>query len=98
MQTRGYSRSNVPTDELIAGFAIRQHGVVSRTQLLLAGVSRDAIRHRMETKSLHRIHPTVYAVGHSLVSLDARYMAAVLACGDGAVLSHRDASKPQPSG
>jgi hypothetical protein len=43
-------------------------------------------------KRLHRIHHTVYAVGHPLLSLNARYTAAVLACGERAALSHRDAA------
>jgi REase_MTES_1575 len=92
MQTRGYRRSDASTDELIARFAVQQHGVVSRAQLVAAGVGREAIRHRLATSRLHLTYPTVYAVGHPLLSLHGRYLAAVLACGDHAVLSHRDAA------
>jgi len=72
--------------------AVPQHGVVARRQLTVAGVTASAIRHRVAAKRLHVVHPGVYAVGHPLLSLNARYMAAVLACGDDAVLSHRDAA------
>jgi predicted transcriptional regulator of viral defense system len=41
---------------------------------------------------LHRVHPGIYAVGHPCLTYEARWMAAVLACGDGAVLSHLDAA------
>jgi very-short-patch-repair endonuclease len=78
-------------DSLLADLAARQHGVVARWQLLPIGFTRDAIAHRLECGRLHVIHRGVYAVGHSALSLDGRLMAAVLAGGEGAVLSHRDA-------
>jgi len=43
-------------------------------------------------RRLHRIHRGVYAVGHARLTLEGRYMAAVLACGQGAVLSHWSAA------
>jgi very-short-patch-repair endonuclease len=76
----------------IAALAARQHGVVARGQLIAAGASRAAIAHRLDQKRLHRIHPAVYAVGHPRLLPYARYMAAVLACGPGTVLSHRHAA------
>jgi very-short-patch-repair endonuclease len=82
----------VALDEAIAGLAALQHGVVARRQLIAAGASRGAIRHRLERKRLHRVHAEVYSVGHALLLPYARYMAAVLACGPGTVLSHRHAA------
>jgi hypothetical protein len=41
---------------------------------------------------LHRLHRGVYSVGHTIVDWRGRYLAAVLACGRGAVLSHRSAA------
>jgi very-short-patch-repair endonuclease/predicted transcriptional regulator of viral defense system len=79
-------------DQLIAELAARQHGVVSWRQLLALGLGRGAIEHRIRIGRLHRMHRGVYAVGHRRVSREGRWMAAVLACGDGAVLSHRSAA------
>jgi len=47
--------------------AERQHGVVSRRQLLSIGLGNDAVSYRLRTGRLHRIYPGVYAVGHSLL-------------------------------
>ena len=77
-------------DEVIAGLAGRQHGVVGRAQLLAAGVGSEAIKHRVETGRLHPLHRGVYAVGHRVLSQRGRWMAAVLATGG--VLSHRSAA------
>jgi very-short-patch-repair endonuclease len=82
---------NRTVDEVIGRIASRQHGVVTRTQLLVAAVSDKEIRRRLERKSLIRVHRGVYRVGHRAPSIEARYLAAVLACGDGAVLSGRAA-------
>jgi hypothetical protein len=77
---------------LLADLAERQQGVIARWQLVEMGFGRGAIRHRLKTGRLHPIHRGVYAVGHRRITLDGRRLAAVLACGDGAVLSHRDAA------
>jgi very-short-patch-repair endonuclease len=69
-----------------------QHGVVARAQLLRLGVGRRAIEHRLQHGRLHPIHHGVYAVGHRVLSKEARWMAAVLAAGPGAALSHRSAA------
>ena len=71
----------------MARIASRQHGVVTVGQLLEAGLSRDAVKRRVEKKLLHRQHRGVYRVGHWAPSIEATYLAAVLACGVGAVLS-----------
>jgi very-short-patch-repair endonuclease len=73
--------------------AAHQHGLVTRRQLLDAGLLSSGIALRLETGRLHRIHRGVYAVGHRHLGDERRWMAAVLACGDGAVLSHRSAAE-----
>lgn len=73
--------------------ARQQHGVVSRAQLLGLGLSPEAIRHRLRTGRLHRIMRGVYAVGRPADSREALWMAAVLACGPAALLSHRSAAE-----
>jgi hypothetical protein len=72
--------------------ARRQHGVLSRRDLLTLGFSDEAIQHRLKRGRLHRIVPGVYAVGRRRLSREGRWMAAVLACGPGAALSHRSAA------
>jgi hypothetical protein len=74
-------------EEVLARIARKQHGVVTRVQLLDAGVSSDEIKWRLREGSLIRVHRGVYRVGHKAPSIEARYIAAILACGDGAVLS-----------
>jgi very-short-patch-repair endonuclease len=69
-----------------------QHGVVSRGQLVSLGFSADAIRHRLHTGRLHELHRGVYAVGRPDVGWLGRAMAATLACGPEARLSHRSAA------
>jgi very-short-patch-repair endonuclease len=66
--------------------------VVARRQLLELGLSADWIRHRLAKGRLHPIHPGVYAVGRPEVTRLGRWMAAVLACGVNAVLSHESAA------
>jgi very-short-patch-repair endonuclease len=75
----------------IAALAGGQHGVVTHQQLVLLGVTPPAIQHRLRCRRLHAVHRGVYSVGHALLSGHGRWMAAVFACGDGAVLSHHDA-------
>jgi hypothetical protein len=72
----------------LAKLAVRQHGVVSRAQLLGLGFDDAAIGRWVRAGHLHRVHRGVYAVGHQKLTREGRYMAAVLACGDGAALSH----------
>jgi hypothetical protein len=78
---------NRTVDEILGRIARRQHGVVTRAQLLAAAVSDKEIKRRLERKALLRVHRGVYRVGHKAPSIEARYHAAVLACGEGAVLS-----------
>lgn len=87
----------------LAELARRQHGVVATWQLSVLGYSRHQIRAEVEAGRLHRVRRGVYAVGHMRLSLRGRWMAAVLACGCDALLSHRAAAalhnlRPPPSG
>ena len=75
-------------DAAIAEVAARQHGVVSRWQLDHAGLGPNAIARRVRIGWLHRMHRGVFAVGHPPLTREARWMGAVLACGDGAGISH----------
>lgn len=85
-------QSHVHPDLRAAALAGRQHGRVARSQLLALGLSTDAIDRRVVAGRLHPVHRGVYAVGHLATTPRARWMAAVLACGPGAVLSHRSAA------
>jgi very-short-patch-repair endonuclease len=69
--------------------------VVSKAQLAKLGLTRDAVRRRVEKKRLQRLYPGVYAVGHDALTVDSRRLAAVIACGAGALLSHRAAGSAQ---
>lgn len=79
-------------EKRIARIAARQCGVVTRRQLLDAGFQDAAIKRRIRAERLHPIHRGVYVVGHRVLAAGAREMAAVLACGRGAVVSHRSAA------
>jgi very-short-patch-repair endonuclease len=70
-----------------------QHGVLTRADLLRLGFSDDGIKHRVGSGRLHPISAGVYAVGRPELSTRGRWMAAVLACGTDAVLSHRSAAQ-----
>jgi len=72
--------------------AVRQHGTVSRAQLIDLGLGHGAIDHRVKRGLLHPVHRGVYAVGHPVLSREGRWLAAVLAAGPGAVLSHMAAA------
>src|SRR5215217_4857063 len=80
-------------DQRLARIAARQHGLVSHRQLAAVGLTRNAVAGRVEKGRLHRVYRGVYAVGHIEPSSQARWMAAVMACGSGAVLSHLDAAQ-----
>jgi very-short-patch-repair endonuclease len=75
--------------ESITDIAERQHGVIAVSQLQAVGLDANAIDTRVGTGLLHRVHQGVYAVGHRLLTMRARYLAAVLACGPEAGSSHR---------
>jgi very-short-patch-repair endonuclease len=77
----------------MAAPAGRQYGVVGRTQLVDLGLGRHEIGRMLTRGRLHAVHRGVYAVGHRRLTRDGVWMGAVLAAGDGAVLSHRSAAE-----
>jgi very-short-patch-repair endonuclease len=77
-----------PLGRRIAGLSERQHGVVTRGQLLEMGLTDDGIGRRVKDGRLWRVHQGVYAVGRPTLTLHGRFIAAVLSCGPGAALSH----------
>jgi len=79
-------------EQILARLARVSHGVVTRAELLRAGVTPEEIKQRVRRGALLREHRAVYRVGHRAPSVEARYMAAVRACGDGALLSGRSAA------
>lgn len=85
-------RSARDVDRLFSELAGRQHGVVARWQLARAGIGRGTIDDRIGRR-LHPIHRGVYAVGYPISRIESRWMAAVLAAGPDAVLSHRSAAQ-----
>jgi restriction endonuclease-like protein len=93
-------RPRIDTDREIATLAGRQHGVVARRQLLGLALSAQSIKRRVRTGRLHPVHPAVYAVGHTVLKVEGRWMAATLA--RGGVLSHTTAAawdlRPSASG
>lgn len=80
-------------DHRLAALAERQWGVVSLRQLRAIGLGRGAVASRVRTGRLLRLHRSVYAVGHRALSTEGRWMAAVLACGPDALLSHASAAR-----
>jgi very-short-patch-repair endonuclease len=97
VESCAYRHSGRPhsPDEALGALAGRQHGVVSRAQLYELGFTKYARRRRVESKRLLPLHPGVYAVGHDALTPDSRRLAAVLACGPGALLSYRAAGALQ---
>jgi len=77
-----------PVDRALSTLAERQHGVVTAAQLRAAGLSTSGISDRVKRGALHRIHRGVYSVGHAALSRFGEFLAAVLAAGPGAALSH----------
>ena len=76
----------------VADLATTQGGAVSLDQLHDAGVSTRNASHHASDGRLHRIHRGVYTVGHRSISRQTHLRAAVLACGEGAVISHGTAA------
>src|SRR6187401_3554599 len=78
--------------DAVLKLAARQHGVVARHQLLEVGLTARAIEHRLKTRQLHSLWRSVYAVGRPEVDGLGELMAATLACGPDAVISHESAA------
>lgn len=81
-----------PRERALADLATRQHGVVTRNQLRDLGLTAKAVDSRVQAGRLHTLHSGVYALGHERLSRNGHWLAAVLAHGDGALLSHRSAA------
>jgi very-short-patch-repair endonuclease/predicted transcriptional regulator of viral defense system len=75
-------------DVALAALAAGQHGIATLLQLREIGFADSAVSKRVRAGRLHRVHRGVYAVGHGALSQEGRWLAAVLASGDGAALSH----------
>ena len=71
---------------------MEQHGVVALGQLRGLGYATQTVKEMTATARLHPVHRGVYAVGHAGISRHGQCMAAVLSCGEGALLSHRSAA------
>lgn len=85
-------RQQVRTHLHLAELAARQYGVVSSGQLRRLGYSPSAISREAKAGRLHRIHRGAYAVGHRRLTRHGLCLAAVIACGPDAMLSHHSAS------
>jgi predicted transcriptional regulator of viral defense system len=81
-----------PPDVAVAELAVAQWGVVSAAQLHALGVGRSGVTRRLQRGRLRRVHRGVYAVGGAVLPREGRLLAAVMACGPGAVLSHLSAA------
>jgi very-short-patch-repair endonuclease len=79
-------------DAAVAWVADRQLGLITKPQLHVAGVRRGSVEWRLATGSLHRRHRGVYLVGHPIPVPGAVELAAVLACGERTLVSHRSAA------
>jgi hypothetical protein len=92
LSERMVRKDRAPLDVAVAELAERQFGVVSLAQLRALGLGSRAVQQRASVGRLRRLHRGVYAVGHRVLRREGRWLAAVLACGEGAVLSHRSAA------
>jgi hypothetical protein len=79
-------------DRLVANRAAEQWGVLSIEELRECGLNAQAVRVRVANGRLHKLYRGVYAVGHTKLALEGRFIAAVKVCGEGAVLSHYSAA------
>jgi hypothetical protein len=85
-------RRELPREAAIVAFAQSRHGVMTTAELAAFGLGRAAVARRAREGRLFRVHRGVYAVGRPDLSPPGRRLAAVLACGSPAVLSHRSAA------
>jgi hypothetical protein len=85
-------RDELPRDAAIVAFARERHGVVTTAELAAFGLGTDAVTKRARNGRLFRHYRGVYSVGRPDLTPAGRRLAAVLACGPAAVLSHRSAA------
>jgi very-short-patch-repair endonuclease len=81
-----------PPDRALAELAAQQFGILTLRQILESGLDRGAVKYRISTGRLQRLWRGVYSFGHMELKREGRLLAAVFACGPGAVLSHRSAA------
>lgn len=86
-------RQAQPTEREVANLARRQHGVVSRAQLIALGLGEDAIDSRLASGRMRRLHRGIYTGGQGYLPKEGWWLAAVLRVGEDAVLSHRSAAE-----
>jgi very-short-patch-repair endonuclease len=93
-QASGRRRSSplAERERRLASLASRQYGVVGRWQLVELGFGDEPIKLRLRAGRLHPLHRDAYAVGHRVVTRRGKWLAAVLAMGPGAFLSHESAA------
>ncbi len=85
-------REEMRSHAAVAELAAKQHGLVTHAQLLRLGFSSGKIGRSSKALRLHRVHRGVYALGHAVLSDQARCLAAAMAGGRGAVVSHQAAA------
>jgi very-short-patch-repair endonuclease len=83
---------DTPPEVRLARIAARQHGRVTLRQLEAIGIRGTSVKRRVASGRLVRVYRGVYAVGHVQRTREGRWIAAVMACGPGAFLSHLDAA------
>jgi hypothetical protein len=88
----GENRAGRRRERALAALAARQRRVATRAQLVRIGLTRDTIDHRLRSGRLRALHRGVYLIGHGAPPPGARELAAALACGLDAVLSHQTAA------
>jgi predicted transcriptional regulator of viral defense system len=91
-RARGVHGAGPSRERAIADLAARQRGVLTRRQLVAAGLSEHAIDHRLRSGRLHALYRGIYLLGHAAPVPGARELGAVLACGPDSVVSHRTAA------
>lgn len=87
-----YELDSLPRDARIAALATERHGILSLAEMATVGLDRSAVHRRVRAGRLHRVGRGVYAVGHPRMTPHGRLRAAVLACGEDALLSHAAAA------
>jgi very-short-patch-repair endonuclease len=87
-----FSAHQHPRNGEIARICHRQHGLITLEQLEALGLTVQTIHERLIAGRIHRIHQRVYSLTPGVMTQRGKFMAAVLACGPGAVLSHRSAA------
>lgn len=85
-------RRRISADAQIRALAERQHGVVTRAQLMALGIGPDLIDHRLATRRIETVHRGVFALSRELLSREGLWLASVMAIGEGAALSHSSAA------